>query len=610
MLTLALWAAPPVAAQTAATSAAADTSADSTAGRPAAPRFDVSLQAPEPVRAFLLRHAELQRFRELPDLDASELDRLVAQAPADLRNLLGTQGFFSPVVRVRLDRSDSAGLPRVFIDIEPGPPTLVSGVDIRFEPAAPGDDLAPARQATVRSQWALATGQPFTQSAWDGAKTRLLRDLTARRYPTARLLDSRADIDPATRQARLSLLVATGAPVHLGEMQVEGAERYPAEQAVRLARLAGLVSGTEYDLALLQAAQQQLAESGYYSAAFVFVDTDGPADAAPVVLQLREAERQKLVMGIGASTNSGPRLSLEHTHHRVPGLHWRSHLRLRAERDTPLAEGELRSPRDDGGWYWTAGALAQRERDQDLSITSQRLRLGRSTDSLRFDRSIYLQYDRARGDSEALRATGPLQAESSVSANFAFASRDYDSLPVARRGRGLNLEMGVGMTLGDQRRPYLRTRVRWQQLMPLTPDAAGQRLSLRLEGGAVLAADDARVPATQRFLAGGDISVRGYDVRGIGVPQADGSVLPGRYLGVASLEWQRPLRLDGQLSDWEHTLFIDAGAVADRPGNLRPRYGVGSGVRYNSPVGPLQVDLAYGLDSKRWRLHLSVGATF
>ncbi len=573
-----------------------------------APRFDIELQAPEPLRAFLLRHTELLRFRELPDLDASELDRLVAQAPADLRKLLGTQGFFSPEIRLRVERQ--AGRPQVLMEVEPGPPTQVASVDIHFAPATPGDTQAEARQAATRAQWSLTPGQPFTQAAWDDAKTRLLRGLTAQRYPMARLQDSRADIAPTQQQAHLSLQVDTGAPVRLGELRVEGAERYPPEQAADLARLAGLTPGADYDLAKLQAAQQRLTDSGYYSAAFVFVDTSGDPNGAPVVLQLREAQRQKLVLGVGASTNSGPRLSLEHTHHRVPGLDWRSTVKLRAERDTPLAEGELRSPRDATGWYWTVGALAQRERDADLSITSQRLRAGRATDTTSRDRSLYLQYDRARSDSEALRAAGPLAAESAISANFAFARRQYDALPVARQGHGYSAELGLGMTLGDSRRPYLRSRARWHGLFPLTERATGQRLAVRFEGGAVLAADDARIPATQRFLAGGDVSVRGYDVRGIGVPQPDGGVLPGRYLGVASLEWQRPLGSPGQPSDWEHTVFIDAGAVANRLPDLKPRYGVGTGVRYNSPVGPLQLDLAYGLETRRWRIHLSVGATF
>jgi translocation and assembly module TamA len=57
-------------------------------------------------------------------------------------------------------------------------------------------------------------------------------------------------------------------------------------------------------------------------------------------------------------------------------------------------------------------------------------------------------------------------------------------------------------------------------------------------------------------------------------------------------------------------VFVDAGAAADQPGDLRASWSVGTGLRYKSPVGPLQVDLAYGLDDKRLRLHLSVGFTF
>ena len=90
----------------------------------------------------------------------------------------------------------------------------------------------------------------------------------------------------------------------------------------------------------------------------------------------------------------------------------------------------------------------------------------------------------------------------------------------------------------------------------------------------------------------------------------DGTVTPGRYLAVASVEWQRPILVDGRTSEWESTVFIDAGAVADKQSQLKAKVGVGAGVRYRSPVGPLQLDLAYGVQSKSIRLHLSVGFTF
>lgn len=59
----------------------------------------------------------------------------------------------------------------------------------------------------------------------------------------------------------------------------------------------------------------------------------------------------------------------------------------------------------------------------------------------------------------------------------------------------------------------------------------------------------------------------------------------------------------------EH-LFIDAGTAADKTSQFDVKVGIGAGVRYRSPVGPLQLDLAYGLDKKALRLHLSVGFTF
>ena len=50
--------------------------------------------------------------------------------------------------------------------------------------------------------------------------------------------------------------------------------------------------------------------------------------------------------------------------------------------------------------------------------------------------------------------------------------------------------------------------------------------------------------------------------------------------------------------------------MADKPGDMRAKVGIGAGARWRSPVGPLQMDLAYGLATREWRLHLNVGFTF
>nr|WP_243855535.1 BamA/TamA family outer membrane protein [Aquabacterium sp. A08] len=475
--------------------------------------------------------------------------------------------------------------------------------------AAQTEAAAAAQRQGLQDGWGLPVGQPFLQSDWDGAKNRALRGFTSQRYPRAQITTSLADIDAAQSAAHLYLELDSGAAHGYGPVTVRGSRRYDPALAERLVRLAGVRPGTPYDEAVLQAAQQRLVDSGYYASAFVVLgDGDDPAHS-PVEVRVREARLQKITAGVGVSTDNGPRLSLEHTHHQVPGLGWRAVSGLQLEGDARSLGTEFSAPVDERGWRWITGVQFQRQRDDPLLTRSQQWRLGQAQDDPALDRSFFLQYDRARVDNPELGTVG--EPESAVSAHYAWTRRRFDNLTTPTRGHGLAVELGLGVTLSQQRQPYLRTRARWQAYWPLAADSARpSRLALRLEGGGVWSRGNTPVPATQRFLAGGDNSVRGYGLRTLGVPLAGGGVEAGRLLTVASLEWQRPVWLDGGRSAWETSVFLDAGAVADRARDLDPQLGVGAGVRYNSPVGPLQADLAYGLDSRRLRLHLSVGFTF
>ncbi len=115
------------------------------------------------------------------------------------------------------------------------------------------------------------------------------------------------------------------------------------------------------------------------------------------------------------------------------------------------------------------------------------------------------------------------------------------------------------------------------------------------------------VPDPLLFRAGGDNSVRGYGYRTLG-PEVNGAVVGGRVLLTGSLEAEHPFvsRLPSLLG----AVFVDAGNAADTWSKLRPVLGYGVGVHYRSPVGLLRLDLAYGQDVQRFRLHLSVGVAF
>ncbi|MFY3386444.1 autotransporter assembly complex protein TamA [Paracidovorax sp. MALMAid1276] len=584
----------------------------------ATPAFAVEVRAPDTVRDTLERHLEIQRFRNLPDLQASELQRLLGAVDANARELLGTLGYFAPTITVELvETPEHPTTPRkVVVTVQSGPQTRIATADVSFsDPADTTDAEGRARQLRrVERNWSLPPGQPFTQSAWDSAKSAGLRQLQVRRYPTARIANSRAEVDADTHQAGLSVTYDTGPAYRFGALRVEGSQRYDPDGARRLARLP---IGAIYDEAAMLDAQLRLASSGYYDAVFLTLNTEGSdPQAAPVVAQVREAPLQKIVLGPGISTDSGARLSLEHIHNQMPVLGWRAVSKLSLDRETKLANTEWTALPDNRGWRWFTGAQLQREATGDYDVNSGRLRYGRSKSTQHIDRNYFLQYDYAR--SQGLAASAQLASSSStaISVNYGWTGRYFNSLTAPTRGHGVALELGLGTTLRPERDPFVRTLVRWQSFIPAgrVQDDAGigrnARIALRAEAGAVFARGAAQVPATQLFLTGGDTTVRGYGYRTIGARTDNGQLYGGRYLAVGSVEWQRPIVYKGEMTDWESTLFVDAGAVADRAGDLDPRVGVGAGMRWRSPVGPLQADLAYGVKTKEVRLHLRLGFSF
>lgn len=573
--------------------------------------FAVEVRAPQSVRETLVRHLELQRFRGLPDLQANELQRLLGAADANARELLGTMGYFAPTITIELSNTpDSRDAPRtVTVNVQPGPQARIVRADIQFTDTPTQDARGTLRQQQrVQRDWSLPPGQPFTQSAWDAAKTGGLRRLQAFRHPAARIASSRAEIDADTHEAKLEVTYDTGPAYRFGPLRVQGSQRYDPDSARRLARLP---TGAIYDEAEMLDAQLRLASSGYYDAVFLSLDTEAadPA-AAPVMAQVREAPLQHLVFGLGLSTDSGARLTLEHIHNKLPGLDWRATSKLALDQETQRIETEATALPDDNGWRWFASAQLQRENTGDHEVNSGRLRSGRSQSTRNIDRYYFVQYDHALS-----QGMNPPPSGSAISIHYGWTGRFFNNPIAPTSGYGMAAELGVGTTLQPDRTPFVRALLRGQTFIAAgrIQDDAGigrnARIALRAEGGAVLAREGAEIPVTQLFLTGGDTTVRGYGYRSIGTRTHNGQLYGGRYLAVASAEWQRPIVYRGAMTDWESTVFIDAGAVADRVGDLSPRVGVGAGLRWRSPVGPLQADMAYGV-TKDVRLHLRLGFSF
>ena len=589
------------------------------------PAFTLVVQAPKEVRELLEKHLELRRFRYQPDLQRRELTRLLGTTDANVRDLIGTLGYFSPTVMVELKETpDSEEAPRqVIVNVEPGPQTVIAHSELHFSGVSAQDEMGRSQRLEIQEQWPLKSGEAFSQSAWSSAKSGGLKVLQARRYPLARIDSSLADVDADKNEANVSVTYDPGPAYRFGPLSIEGTERYDAKG---LARLARLPEGEEYDQNKLLDVQQRLVSSGYFSSVFLTL-ADAPQATeseekqteeraqlpaeltSPVIAKVREAKLQKWVFGVGFSTDTGPRLSLDHTHNKVPGLNWRAVTKLQLDSKNPLISTQLMSLPGEDNWRSFVGGKVERAPAGDFNVNSAQLRAGRLKSDEHIDRTYYLQYDYAK-----TQGVGAPPGASSLLANYGWTGRYFDSLISPSSGFGLGFEAGAGYTLTPQKTPFGRLTGRWLSITPMGErDEETKRrshLQLRASLGAMLAKKNVDLPMSLMFLTGGDTTVRGYGYQQIGARTGQGRVIGGRYMATASVEWDRPVTIKGNTHDFEHAMFVDAGTVGDELNNMYMRVGVGTGVRWKSPVGPVQADIAYGLQDQRFRLHLRLGFSF
>ena len=425
--------------------------------RPEVKAFTIEVFAPDSVRKLLQDHLELNRYRAITDLSDSEMTRLLVLAERDARNLVATQGYFSPTVRIS-KHGEMGRQPTIVVDVQLGPVTHIAKVDLDFRGNIETtlNKGAIEQRQRLRSGWKLKRGDVFRQDDWSAAKQAALKDLLAHRYPAAKIADSEAMIDAPAQSAGLGVKLDSGPLYRYGPMQVKGVERY---DPVIVPRIARLNPGDEYDQKQIDDAQKRLAGSGYYDSAFIFVDP-GSADpsAVPVQVTVREAPRKKVVFGVGFTTDGGPHASIEYTDQRVPGIGWRSVNKLQIEKRNPFAESAWTSIPDEDGWRW--GALGRFEQldDNELVTTAERVRFGKSRNGDQFDHNIYLQYDRAsvRGSGTVTTSAADVGDGSALSANYIWTGRYFDSLPYPTRGYGLGAEIGGGYTTAQPYQPFLR----------------------------------------------------------------------------------------------------------------------------------------------------------
>jgi len=542
--------------------------------------YAVELDVPEAYRALLHDNLDIVRWQENPRMDAAQLQRLVARTRGEVVTLMESEGFYAPTVEVALERGGDR--PKVQVRVEPGAPVRVGKVTLEFrgEIAAQAAGEKPSPEA-LRERWPLKAGAVFRQGAWEDAKRATLRALLVERFPAARIVSSRATVDPAQLRADLELTLDSGPPYRFGATEIRGLQRYPAS-TVR--NLDPIVPGEAYRQSALFEFQTRLQNSGYFDSARVEAATESATPGGvPVVVTVVEAKRKRLGLGAGVSSDTGVRGQIEYQDNNINARGLRLLAGLKLDKTSQSASVTLSPPvRADGAHDSVGASLTdsdlQGEQTRSFALDAKRTRIVGS-----IERSTGLRYE-----TQSREVAGvPTDHNQALMPYYGWTLRNVDSLLAPQRGYVLNLQLGAAAEHLLSDRSFARGYAKWTGFYPL---GARMTLILRAEAGAVLAGGRDGIPSDYLFRAG--------------VPQGD-AVVGGRLLGVASAELVRWLT-----PTWGAAVFYDVGDAADTRQTFSAREGYGVGARWRSPVGPVNLDFAYGRQTDEYRIHFSLGFAF
>jgi outer membrane protein assembly factor BamA len=444
-------------------------------------------------------------------------------------------------------------------------------------------------------------------------------------------VESETVLDQAERRADVHVLVAPGARSVLASIVVDGAR----SDNPMVARSLDFSVGGPVSASAIGAARRRLYETGVYRSVEISVDpaagVEAPGPAAPgdrpVVVHVRVQERPRYSFRYGLAVNSdviGP-----------------------DERDTRLGFAADLENRNLFGRGLTLGLSARLRRDQEVA----RVYLGGNRFfGLPLRSNVFLSRSRQDIGSDAVDGSPQIDIVSDVteiSLEQTYRLRRFVDL---RYGYGLGrnrttieggstFEVRVARLttsgLVDRRDdPFDPTRGWFTSAnFELSRPGLGSEISFlrsylqvyrftSVRRGLVVAST-ARVGMarpfrgeplipSERFFAGGATSVRGYRENDLGARSIFGDAEGGAALFVANGELRFPIYR------WVRGVgFVDLGDVYPTVGDLLQsgvQVGAGGGIRLNTPVGLLRLDLAVPVNPRpfdpKWSMHFGLGHSF
>lgn len=565
---------------------------------PAADRIQVEIEGVDGAIAGNVRgYLTLSRYAQRDDLTDAQVRKLADRAVDEAADALRPFGYYAPAVKSRTSRDDPRWIVR--LRIEPGEPVRMETVQVQFT----GPGSAEPALAAVAPASSLQAGARLDHAAYEKLKADLLRAALEHGYLDAKLTRRELRVDPPQLEASAYLELDTGGQYRFGDITV--AQDYLDEALVL--RFVRFKTGAVFTNDRIRSTQYALEDSNYFSEVRVLPGRRDPATlTVPVRIEAERIKRHRFSVSAGYGTDTELRGRFAWDNRRVNTRGHRSRVELTASAVAQEALARYIIPVGDPALEkleFSTGYV-----NEELgSVDSERQLISASlTQTLgQWQRVLFATLQNEKSSFPDGTETEDLLLIPGVS----YASLPPNFLTGWVRDAAYYVELtGSPETLGSDA-SYLRFYGRAERVWPIK---GPWYLRLRGEFGTSWVNEFSELPASQRFFAGGDRSVRGFALDELS-PPAEQTTLPtplgpsnkgvgGEHKIVASVEIERDLPRNFRVA-----AFYDTGnAFNDWSAPLE--YSVGIGVRWKLPMLLIGLDVAQALSEpdRKPRVHLNI----
>ncbi|WP_217515790.1 autotransporter assembly complex protein TamA [Vibrio metschnikovii] len=502
---------------------------------------------------------------------------------------LNALGYYQPTFVFEVTEPDRA----MTVHVSPGKVVRLALVEIVIEGEAQQD----ADFARVIERSGLKVGETLNHSQYDNLKSSLRNLALQKGYFDGDFQLSRLEVVPERHQAFVRLHFDSGIRYHFGATSISGSQI----EEVRVRSLQPFKQGDPYLVSQVGQFNLNLANTDWFSSVFVKPDLEqlNPDQRElPMVVALAPKARNQLETGIGYSTDVGVRGSLKW---KKPWLNQYGHsfdssLSISGPEQSVTAGYKIPLENVLHDYYRIQYGMKHVDNRDTESLESNLVLERHWLLDSGWHRTVFLRY-LIESYEQGLQDDGAQFLMPGITYTRT-RTRLNRSLLTWGDKQTITLEYADPSVISETRATRVQAGSSWVRSL-----GERHRGLFRIDGSANFADEFDKLPPSLRFFAGGDNNLRGYGYQSISPRDASGSLTGAKYMATSSLEYQ--YRIGG---NWWAALFVDYGdAFNDTPDW---KTGTGFGLRWVSPVGPLRLDFAWGLDSEpgdQFKLHFTLG---